>query len=163
MSFAPEAQRILAGGGAQRNHRDQSKDMFPAPEGRQIGISLSPPPGLDGFFDRTRWFHHRLISGVPPGRRSITDLCRNFSCPVCGSPRQSPTWEDLRRQDCLRYVLNIALLRSGRICVDTIGAWPWRLDKMLVATILALPKWRKPAPRTFAIFFCKRADARRST
>ncbi len=36
------------------------------------------PPGLDGFGPRSRWFHHRLISRVPPGRRTIPDLYRNY-------------------------------------------------------------------------------------
>src|SRR5262245_14661077 len=80
--FAPEARRTLAGGGAQRNHRDQSKDMFPAPEGRQIGIGLSPLRGWKGFFDSLRWFHHRLISGVPPGQRIILNLRRKSSMQV---------------------------------------------------------------------------------
>jgi len=31
------------------------------------------------IYDRLRWFHHRLISGVPPGRRVTLDLCRNLS------------------------------------------------------------------------------------
>src|SRR5262245_37732666 len=70
---APEARRILAGGGARRNHRDRSRNSFPAPEGRQTRLGLSPLRGWEDVFDRVRWFLHRLISGVPPGQRTITE------------------------------------------------------------------------------------------
>ena len=56
-----------------------SRLNLPAPEGRQTGLGLSPLRGWEDIYDRPRWFHHRLISGVPPGRRVIPDLCRNFS------------------------------------------------------------------------------------
>src|SRR5262245_56896362 len=83
--FAPEARRIIAGGGAQRNHRNFWRNPFPAPEGRQTEIGLSPLRGWDNVFGRIRWFIHRLISGVPPGQRVNPDLRRNFSSTVSES------------------------------------------------------------------------------
>src|SRR2546422_2117385 len=71
--FAPEARRILAGGGAQRNHRSRRRNLFPAPEGRQTELCLSPLRGWEDNSDCVRWFLHRLISSVPPGRRVIED------------------------------------------------------------------------------------------
>src|SRR5262245_49132265 len=71
--LAPEARRILAGGGAQRNHRDQLRNSFPAPEGRRTEPCLSPLRGWEDVFDRVRWFLHRLISGVLPGQRTIPE------------------------------------------------------------------------------------------
>src|SRR5262245_6348928 len=71
--FAPEAQRILAGGGAQRNHRNLRRNLSPAPEGRQTVSCLSPLRGWKDDFDCVRWFLHRLISGVPPGRIETED------------------------------------------------------------------------------------------
>src|SRR5215813_2966658 len=44
-----------------------SRLNLPAPEGRQTGLGLSPLRGWLDTYDRFRWFHHRLISGVPPG------------------------------------------------------------------------------------------------
>src|SRR5215510_554882 len=82
MSFAPEAQRKLAGGGAERNHRKRV-EIYSQPRRGDRPASVCRPSGAPaGDFDRIRWFHHRLISGVPPGRRSITDLCRNLSWTV---------------------------------------------------------------------------------
>jgi len=96
--FVPEAQRRLAGGEAQRNHRNQRRNIFPAPEGRQTKVGLSPLRGWEYVFDCARWFLHRLISGVPPGRRVSPDLCRNFSSTV-----RAPLADQLLngRSDCL--------------------------------------------------------------
>ncbi len=83
LPFAPEAQRRLAGGGAQRNHRNQQKYIFPAPEGRQTEPCLSPLRGWEDIFDRIRWLHHRLISGVPEGRRIIpATQTEHFALPL---------------------------------------------------------------------------------
>src|SRR5262245_31080373 len=85
MSFAPEAQRILAGGGAERNRRNRAEIYSGAPEGRQTSFGLPPLRGSRVLGSRSRRFHRRLISGVPPGRRASPDLCRNSSCLVCAA------------------------------------------------------------------------------
>jgi len=85
MSFAPEAQRILAGGGAERNHRKRVEIYSQPRRGDRPASVCRPSRAPEGDFDCVRWFLHRLISGVPPGRRSIPELCRNFSCPVCAT------------------------------------------------------------------------------
>jgi hypothetical protein len=70
-------------GGAERNHRKRVK-IYSQPRRGDRPVSVCRPSGAPvGVFDCVRWFHHRLISSVPPGRRSIPDLCRNLSCPVC--------------------------------------------------------------------------------
>src|SRR5262249_37643757 len=85
--FAPEALRRLAGGGAQRNHRNQWRNPPPAPEGRQTEIGLSPLRGWGNVSDRVRWFLYRLISAVPPGQRVIPNLDRKFNTKVWPTDR----------------------------------------------------------------------------
>src|SRR5262245_57465877 len=46
---APEGRRILAGGGAQRSHRDRPKGIFRAPEGRRTSIRDRNNPGPAPF------------------------------------------------------------------------------------------------------------------
>ena len=41
-------------------------------------LSVAPPGDGNDTFDRIRWFLHPLISGVPPGQRTILDSCRNL-------------------------------------------------------------------------------------
>src|SRR5262249_54271185 len=79
--FAPEAQWRLAGGGTTGTKPVES----PSPERAKDRSRSAAPPGLGGLGSRSRWFHHRLISGVPPGRRVIPDLCRNLSWTVCAT------------------------------------------------------------------------------
>src|SRR5215475_2862712 len=63
--FAPEAQRTLAGGGTTGK---AGVTIRPAPKGRQISFVCRPSgAGIRGCLI-SWWFHHRLISGVPPGR-----------------------------------------------------------------------------------------------
>src|SRR5262249_18815443 len=77
--FVPEAQRRLAGGGT-----NGIKPVEPPSPERATDRSRSvAPPGLEALGSQYRWFHHRLISGVSPGRRVIQDLCRNLSTQVC--------------------------------------------------------------------------------
>src|SRR5262245_35311744 len=46
---APEGRRIVAGGGAQRSHRDRPKGIFRAPEGRRTRIRDRNNPGPAPF------------------------------------------------------------------------------------------------------------------
>src|SRR5262245_3383553 len=46
--FAPEAQRRLAGGGAQRNHRKRVEKFIPSPGGAADQSRSAAPPGLGG-------------------------------------------------------------------------------------------------------------------
>src|SRR5262250_164212 len=72
--FAPEAHWKSAGGVT-----TGTKPVEPPSPGGATDRSRSvAPPGLESMGSQSRWFHHRLISGVPPGRRVIPDLCRNF-------------------------------------------------------------------------------------
>src|SRR5262249_16291447 len=48
-------------------------------------------------------FHHRLISGVPPGRRVIPDLCRYLSWTICASHLLAKGWK-LRKPDSSRVL-----------------------------------------------------------
>src|SRR5262245_25739464 len=66
-AFAPEARRILAGGGTAGTEPVGT----PNPGGAADRSRSAAPPGLEELGTRSRWFHHRLISGVPPGRRMI--------------------------------------------------------------------------------------------
>ena len=74
--FAPEAQRILAGGGttgtgvviafaprrgAGPKHRNENF--------RSSKFRLAPLPGCDAFALGSRWFHHRLISTALSGQK----------------------------------------------------------------------------------------------
>ena len=89
MSFAPEAQWKLAGGGAERNHRKRIVIYFQPRRGDRPA-SVCCPSGAHGFLgSRSRRFHRRLISGVPPGRRAIPDLCRNSSWTVCATTAEN--------------------------------------------------------------------------
>jgi len=63
-------QRILAGGGAQRNYRNQEGYIPTTDRGQSV-----VPRELGGcfrlhvnVFDFIRWILQRLISGVPPGQ-----------------------------------------------------------------------------------------------
>ncbi len=77
--IAPEARRRLAGGETTGTEPIE----IPSPGGATDRNRSAAPPGLDDLGPRYRWFHHRLISRVPPGQRTIPDLCRNFCRPVC--------------------------------------------------------------------------------
>src|SRR5215831_16496725 len=78
-----------------------------APEGRQTNIGLSPLRGWMDIFDSIQWFLHRLISGVPPGRRSIPDLCRNISWTVCATIATEAS-DETRSAHSLFKLVNIA-------------------------------------------------------
>src|SRR5262249_48286815 len=72
---APEARRTLAGGGAKRNHRNRAVSES-RPEGAQEKCRFAnksesgvPAGTRKIFYDRSRWFHHRLSSVAPPGRK----------------------------------------------------------------------------------------------
>ena len=89
MTFAPEAQRILAGGGAERNHRNRVEIYSGAPEGRQNETGLSPLRGWEYISTRFRW----LRCAPPPANircaSSAKDMCRNCSWTVCATASQS--------------------------------------------------------------------------
>jgi len=78
--FVPEAQRRLAGGGTTGIKPVEP----PSPERARDQSRSVAPPGLEALGSQYRWFYHRLISGVPPGRRVIRDLCR-ISYTVCAT------------------------------------------------------------------------------
>jgi len=96
--FAPEAQRILAGGGAKRNHRkrrnrsprpgrapDQDWLLLGAPVRRPCRDAKSVMSKSGGY----ALLHHRLISGVPPGRKCIAWLVRKqMAYAPCTVPRR---------------------------------------------------------------------------
>src|SRR5262245_47998555 len=65
--FAPEARRILVGGGTTGN---ADATIRPAPEGRWTRLVRRPSGAGNKYCPTSRWFHHRLISAVPPGRNS---------------------------------------------------------------------------------------------
>src|SRR5262245_35373010 len=79
--FAPEARWKLAGGVTTGTKPVEP----PSPGGATDRDRSVAPPGLESMGSQSRWFHHRLISGVPPGRRVIPDMCRNFSWTVCAT------------------------------------------------------------------------------
>jgi arylsulfatase A-like enzyme len=64
---APEARWILAGGGTTGNA--DNRYFQPRRGDRQI-LSIAPPGLVELCRPRSRWFHHRLISGAPPGQNS---------------------------------------------------------------------------------------------
>ena len=95
----PEARMKLAGGDAQRNHRNNRPSMRCAAAGRENRatapprpalVTLRPSPSLPRFSrpagtpglvaTRNRWFqslrslHHRLISSMPPASSVVTTV-----------------------------------------------------------------------------------------
>src|SRR5215468_11406411 len=79
--FAPEAHWKLAGGAT-----TGTKPVEPPSPGGATDRSRSvAPPGLESMGSQSRWFHHQLISGVPPGQRVIPDLCRNLNWTDCAA------------------------------------------------------------------------------
>src|SRR5262245_13174287 len=68
--------RASCAGGAEdisrwRNHRVLAPKSPTALKGRQThGFGPSPFQGADSHCIRRRWFLHRLISAVPPGRKT---------------------------------------------------------------------------------------------
>src|SRR5215475_4779939 len=78
--FAPEARWRLAGGGTTRDEPVEP----PSPGGATDRDRSVAPPGLESMGSQSRWWRHRLISGVPPGRRVIPDLYRNFRTALPG-------------------------------------------------------------------------------
>jgi len=54
-----------------RNHRDIGAKTLPALKGRETRcFGPAPLQGADSHRIRRRWFLHRLISAIPPGRKT---------------------------------------------------------------------------------------------
>lgn len=100
---------LCAGGTAEIsrwcNHRKQPENTSQPRQGRQTAPS---PPPFQGWWIRRlrfRWFYHRLISGVPPGRKHIHGLCRPQSilaaallaCLALTAPAQQRSDDEIAR------------------------------------------------------------------
>src|SRR5262250_2787221 len=62
-----------------RNHHVSEPKTLPALEGRQIKVSVRRPSRANSHRLRFRWFLHRLISDVTPGRKSKNFYLKSIS------------------------------------------------------------------------------------
>src|SRR5262245_12269262 len=111
MSFALEAQRILAGGGAERNHRKRVK-IYSQPRRGDRPASVCRPSGAPvGVFDCVRWFLHRLISAAPPAQKTCVETLAGL---LCATNATEGTYET-RTAHSLFNLANIASPRGRSI------------------------------------------------